>query len=113
MRLMPFGTCASLVAAVLLAGCGAEPEVPSGNQTAVVTKAKPLSQVDPQAYQRDPSTAMRQVPETMRANVQKAIVCRVNRQKQEGTVASLDAETIRKITQTINSGGSVEDACRL
>jgi len=113
MRLGQIATCAALAATMLTAACGSEPESAPVADARQAPKPKPLSQVDPQAYKADPSTAMREVPEAMRRDVQSAIVCRVNRQRSEGAVAPLDAEAIRKITESIQSGTSVDDACRL
>jgi hypothetical protein len=113
MRHAPSATIAAIAAAILLAGCGGDADPTPSNATAPVVKPKPLSVVDPQAYKADPSTAMREVPEGMRQDVQRAIVCHVDRQRTEGGVKPLDAETIRVITESIKAGTTVEDACKL
>ncbi len=113
MRLGHVATCAALAATMLTAACGSESAAPAVVDAKQAPKPKPISQVDPQAYKADPSTAMREVPEAMRRDVQSAIVCRVNRQKSEGTVTPLDADVIRRINEAIKAGTSVDDACRL
>lgn len=113
MRFSPPWALAAIAAATLLAGCGGDADAPANNATAqAAPKPKPLSVTDPEAYKGDPSTAMREVPEASRQDIQRLIVCRVNRAREEGKPIALDADVIRDLTEKLRGGMTVEDACR-
>jgi hypothetical protein len=104
---------AALGAASLVSGCGNAASEPAVDAKPAVAKPKPLSQTDPEAFKKDPSTAMREVPPASRNDVQAAIICRVKRMKEAGQTAALDAQTIRTITESLASGRTVDEACAI
>ena len=102
----------TLAILLLLTACGESAEPIQGADAAVGQPTpKPLSQTDPEAYQMDPSTAMREAPEGMRQDVQRAIVCVVDRSRRDTGTAKIDADTIRVVTEHISKGGSAQDYC--
>ena len=101
-----------LVTAACSSGNDVASENPSPTEE-VSTKRKPLSERDPQAYKMDPGTAMREAPEKLRVEVQKAIVCIVEKAHKEKRPAAINAETIRTVTAHIKSGGRAQDYCNL
>lgn len=104
---------AALGAASLVSGCGSAASEQVPDAKTVVAKPKPLSETDPEAFKKDPSTAMREVPPASRNDVQAAIVCRIRRLKDAGQPAALDAQTIRTITESVASGRTVDEACAI
>lgn len=96
----------------MLSACGesAEPVQDDGVVQAQPAP-KPLSQTDPEAYKMDPGAAMREAPEGMRQDVQRAIVCIVDRSRRDTGTAKIDANTIRAVTDHISKGGSAQDYC--
>ena len=105
---------AALALMLLTTACGGtEEDVPASEDasTESASRPRPLSQTDPEAYKMDPGTAMREAPEAIRADVQRAIVCVVEKARKDTGTAAINADTIRSVTRHITNGGSTQDYC--
>lgn len=104
----------ALAILLLTAACsGSEEDIDAQEETAgePAVRPLPLSKRDPEAYKMDPGTAMREAPEAMRTEVQQSIVCYVEKKREAGETAAVNAKTIRTITAHIKAGGSSKDYC--
>lgn len=102
---------AAVAALSIISACGQAEEEQPTEATVSEPAPVPLAIRDPEAYKGNIGSAMNEIPESMRGELQRLLACKIQKDVQQGGQKPLNAEMIRTLTAELEANPQAAVDC--